>query len=254
MAPAYGRPGPGPQPTGPGRHRPPGAVLLDFSGTLFDDTSVIRPERLIARCAVRGRELGSAQAQQLCTGILAVIDSPEGRARREKADLSADRHRAVWTALAATAPGSDALIAEAFYDCVIAADGWHPYPDTAQLLTALHTAEVPVAVVSNTGWNIRGSFVHAGLDGLVTRFVLSCEVGVQKPDPALFHTACDRLGVPPEHALMVGDDPVRDGAATAAGIPAYILPAARGPLRPRGLGAVAGLLGTAVSWQAPPGA
>ncbi|MBT2366021.1 HAD family hydrolase [Streptomyces sp. ISL-10] len=239
MAPTNGRPG-------PGRPRP-GAVLMDFSGTLFDDTSVIRPERLIARCAARGRELGHAQAQRLCTGILAVVDSADGRARRENADLSADRHRAIWTALAASAPGSDALIAEAFYDCVIAADGWHPYPDTPQVLRALHAAEVPVAVVSNTGWDIRGSFTHAGLDGLVTRFVLSCELGVQKPDPALFRTACDLLGVPPGHALMVGDDPVRDGAATTAGIPAYILPVARGPLRPRGLAAVTDLLGTAVS-------
>ncbi|WP_308295877.1 HAD-IA family hydrolase [Streptomyces sp. ISL-96] len=98
-------------------------------------------------------------------------------------------------------------------------------------------------MVSNTGWDIRGSFTRSGLTPLVGEFVLSCEVGVQKPDAAIFWAACDRLGVMPGDALMVGDDAVRDGAATAAGIPAYILSADRGPDRPRGLAAVLDLLG-----------
>ncbi|MFF6779871.1 HAD-IA family hydrolase [Streptomyces sp. NPDC012510] len=223
--------------------RPTRAVLFDFSGTLFDDTSVITADRLVARCAVRDRKLGTARARELCAGILAAVDSPEGQARRARADLSAERHRRVWTGLAASAVGGDTLIAEAFYDCVIAADGWRPYPDTPGVLSALHEAGIPTAVVSNTGWDIRGSFARSGLTGLVADFVLSCEVGIQKPDTAIFRAACDRLGVMPGDALMVGDDAARDGAATAAGIPAYILPADRSPYRPRGLAAVLDLLG-----------
>lgn len=230
--------------------RPVEAVLFDFSGTLFDDTSVIRAERLVAHCAVRGRELTAERAARLCSAILAVLDSAEGRRRREGADLSPARHRAVWTELARSAPGSDPLIAEAFHDCVTGPDGWRPYPDAPAVLAALRAAGVPVAVVSNTGWDIRGSFAAAGLPELVDRFVLSCELGVEKPDPLIFRTACERLGVPPERALMVGDDPVRDGGAVAAGIPAYVLPAERGPDRPRGLGAALGLAGD--RWTALP--
>ncbi|MCF6523718.1 HAD family hydrolase [Streptomyces sp. JJ36] len=222
---------------------PPEAVLFDFSGTLFDDTSVIRPERLAARCAARGRPLAPDRAAELCAAVLAVVDSPEGRRRRAGADLSPERHRAVWTELAASAPGADRLVAEAFHACVTAADGWRPYPDAPGVLTALRTAGVPVAVVSNTGWDIRGSFAAAGLADLVDAWVLSCELGVEKPAPEIFRTACAALGVPGERALMVGDDPVKDGGAVAAGLPVHLLPAERGPDRPRGLAAVLRLTG-----------
>ncbi len=44
-------------------------------------------------------------------------------------------------------------------------------------------------------------------------------VGVSKPDPAIFQLALDVLGVPPEHALHVGDTPAADvEGAWAAGV------------------------------------
>ncbi|MFE0105845.1 HAD family hydrolase [Streptomyces sp. NPDC059009] len=213
----------------------PEAVLFDYSGTLFDDTSVLTPDRLAAQCAARGRQLTLHQAAELVTAVQLTVDSAEGRARRAEADLSPALHRGAWTELARTAPGSDALIADAFYACVTAVRAWRPYPDTGPVLTALRRAGTPVAVVSNTGWDIRGSFAAAGLAGLVSAFVLSCELGTQKPDPAIFLAACDRLGVAPGRALMVGDDPDKDGAAAAVGLAVRILPADRSLGRPRGL-------------------
>ena len=35
--------------------------------------------------------------------------------------------------------------------------------------------------------------------------VLSCAVGLRKPDPAIYQLACERLGVEPEECLFVGD-------------------------------------------------
>ena len=211
------------------------AVLFDYSGTLFDDTSVLTPHRLAAQAAARGREMSTEEAAELCAAVQLVLDSPEGRARRADADLSRAAHRAAWTGLARTAPGSDAVLADAFYACVTATHAWRPYPDTGPALTALRRAGVPVAVVSNTGWDIRASFAAAGLADLVTTFVLSCDLGIQKPDPAIFHEACRRLGAAPGRTLMVGDDPEKDGAAAAAGLTAHLLTPDRAPHRPRGL-------------------
>ncbi|MBA9056440.1 HAD-IA family hydrolase [Streptomyces murinus] len=46
-------------------------------------------------------------------------------------------------------------------------------------------------------------------------YFLSFEHGVKKPDPRIFQMACDKLGVAPDDALMVGDEPIADvGAAT----------------------------------------
>jgi putative hydrolase of the HAD superfamily len=54
------------------------------------------------------------------------------------------------------------------------------------------------------------------LAGHLTEIVSSAEAGAAKPDPAAFLVALERLGVPPERALHVGDgDTDRDGAAAA---------------------------------------
>lgn len=211
------------------------AVFFDFSGTLFDDTEVLIPSRLAHRSAAYGRTLSPAESEYLCRVILDAVDSPEGRAAREGADRSGDIHRDIWTALAADAPGSDRTIARAFYDCVTAPEHWRPYPDVTGVLTTLRRCGVRIAVISNCGWDIRHSFRLAGLDELIDAFVLSFELGVEKPDPELFYQACSRLQVSPGESLMVGDDPLRDGAAVAAGIPVYLLPKRRGPHRERGL-------------------
>jgi FMN phosphatase YigB (HAD superfamily) len=46
---------------------------------------------------------------------------------------------------------------------------------------------------------------------------LSFEVGVVKPDAAIFETALARLGVDAAHAVMVGDSDEADGGASAVG-------------------------------------
>jgi len=61
------------------------------------------------------------------------------------------------------------------------------------------------AVVSNSDgraeWHLKYSQVHEGVEFVVDSFL----VGVEKPDPAIFHIALQRLGVAPERALYVGD-------------------------------------------------
>jgi putative hydrolase of the HAD superfamily len=211
------------------------AVLCDFSGTLFDDRSAIAPAALAARCAARGRRMSLVEASAVRAAILARVAAADGRAARVGCDQDSDRHRAVWTGLAASAAGSDRVVAAAFYDCLTDPHSWRPYPDAGPTLAALRDRGIAVAVVSNTGWDIRGSFAVAGLAAYVDCYVLSCELGAEKPDSAVFLTACQRLGVVPGRALMVGDDPASDGGAAAAGLATYLLPADRRVDRPRGL-------------------
>jgi putative hydrolase of the HAD superfamily len=76
-----------------------------------------------------------------------------------------------------------------------------------------------LAVVSN--WDERLPRVVAGL-GLAGRFetvLTSAEAGVEKPHPAIFAAALERLGVAPAHALHVGDSAREDvEGALAAGL------------------------------------
>jgi len=53
------------------------------------------------------------------------------------------------------------------------------------------------------------------------------ELGVAKPDPAIFTKALQRLGLGAEQVLMVGERGTHDGAAADLGITTLLLP----PLR-----------------------
>jgi putative hydrolase of the HAD superfamily len=54
--------------------------------------------------------------------------------------------------------------------------------------------------------------------------VASCEIGIGKPDPAIFDAALDALDVGASEAVMVGNDRERDieGAAAAGIRPLWI--------------------------------
>jgi HAD superfamily hydrolase (TIGR01509 family) len=156
-------------------------------------------------------------------------------------DLYEHSHRAAYTGLAATVNTDVEGLADALYDRLLGPDGWLPYPDTGPTLRTLHSAGIKVAVVSNIGFDIRPHFAAWGLDALVDAFVLSYEVGRCKPDPAIFRSACDMVGVEPERTLMVGDTPA-DAGAVRAGCAALVLPAAE-PGRANGLGATLALAG-----------
>lgn len=225
------------------RRRPVEAVLFDFHGTLAQvEDSVRWVTRSAAACGVtldRGR--ATVLADRLLTAGRAGGPLPT-RVPPQLAEVWADRdlypaaHRAAYTGLAATVDSGVDGLAEALYDRLLDPDGWLPYADTAATLRTLHAAGVPVAVVSNIGFDIRPHFTAWGLADLVDAWALSYEVGRCKPDPAIFLRACGMLKVDPEHTLMVGDTPA-DAGAVRAGCSALVLPAADAG-RANGLAAV----------------
>jgi putative hydrolase of the HAD superfamily len=158
-------------------------------------------------------------------------------------DLSTDRHRAVWTELY-TAAGCEELapgLSQRLYERTVAAESWEAYPDTVPTLDAVRARGLRVAVVSDTGFDLRPAMDRLGLTPYLDAVVMSYQQGVCKPAAAVFRTACDRLGVRPERALMVGDNPLTDSGAVTAGLYAFLLPAAP-KTGPRGLGHVLSLL------------
>jgi putative hydrolase of the HAD superfamily len=51
----------------------------------------------------------------------------------------------------------------------------------------------------------------------------SCEVGLRKPDPAIFRLTCERLGVAPEAAVFLDDSPRHVAAARAVGLQGIVV-------------------------------
>ena len=93
-----------------------------------------------------------------------------------------------------------------------------------EALARLRAAGIRLAVVSNSEGTLAALFAEIGLARAVDTIVDSWDVGVAKPDPAIFHIALERLAVPPGAALMVGDTPATDLAgARAAGVRAALV-------------------------------
>jgi HAD superfamily hydrolase (TIGR01509 family) len=229
--------------------RPVDAVLLDFHGTI---AQVEDPVRWVTKAAVacgatldRGR--ATVLADRLTTAGRAGGPKPH-RVPPHLAEVWADRdlyahaHRAAYTGLAETVAAGAGIegLADALYARLLLADGWSLYADTLETLKALQAAQVPVAVVSNIGFDLRLLAADLGFADLVAEFVLSFEVGRCKPDRAIFEKACAMLRADPERVLMVGDTPADAGAA-AAGCSVLVLPESE-PGRNHGLSAILRLL------------
>ncbi|MCW2639975.1 MAG: hypothetical protein JWP76_2281 [Dactylosporangium sp.] len=158
-------------------------------------------------------------------------------------DLSNTRHRDVWIALY-NAAGCERLapgLGEELYELTVDAGSWEAFPDTLPTLKALRDRGLRVGVVSDTGFDLRPAMDLLGLSPFLNTVVMSFQYGVCKPAATVFLTACDQLQVHPERTLMVGDNPLTDSGAVAAGMYVFLLPppAKTGP---RGLGHVLSLI------------
>ncbi|MCU1455577.1 MAG: hypothetical protein JWN46_3723 [Acidimicrobiales bacterium] len=194
-------------------------VLFDFGHTLFAHAP--GPEVLLVEARALGVDLQPAVAAAVWQDIeLAAMDPAEVALGR---DLDAAIWRDRWALLYGRADrlvaGLGAALDRSFHDPW----AWVPYADSEPTLRALHDAGVPVGIVSNTGWDVRTAFSVRALDNYITAFTLSWECGVTKPDPAIFEAACAAIAVAPSRTLMVGDDPVADGGAAAAGLADVLL-------------------------------
>lgn len=219
------------------------AVLFDFSGTLFHCESA----ESWLRAALAQAGIAASDAEVVLWAERLHASGGQAGAYSEFAvpahltdlwarrDLTAEDHRAAYSALVETAELPWPGLTDILYDRHYAPEAWDAYPDTVAVLELLRSRDVPVAVVSNIGWDLRTVFKHFGVDHLIAGYVLSYEVGVKKPDPAIFELACELVGHAPANVLMVGDNPEADGGATAIGCSFQLVEHAPIAARPRAL-------------------
>ncbi|MEU5848288.1 HAD family hydrolase [Saccharopolyspora shandongensis] len=213
------------------------AVLFDFSGTLFrleEDESWFTdladgdgaPFDLEAQAEVMRRM--TAPVGQI------VQLGPEFQDAWDNRDLDPALHRKVYVEVLRSSGVQDGQ-AVGLYERLIDPGYWTAYPDTVEVMRRLHEAGTKIGVISNIAFDIRPAFERIGVAGYVDEFLLSYLEGVIKPDPKIFLRACERLGVAPEEALMVGDSEEADGGAAAVGCRVAIVDPVSTTERPDGL-------------------
>lgn len=98
-----------------------------------------------------------------------------------------------------------------------------PIPETLALLEALRERGIALYVLSNMPaerfamLRARYDFWHHFQD-----FVISGEIGLLKPEPAIFAFALARFGLRPEQALFIDDHAPNIAAARALGVPSVL--------------------------------
>lgn len=97
-------------------------------------------------------------------------------------------------------------------------------PGTHEALEALAKEGYRLGVISNADGRVEAVLEKVGLRPLVEFVVDSELVGVEKPDPRIFHFGAEQMGLPPSECLYVGDlYPVDVVGARRAGMSALLL-------------------------------
>jgi putative hydrolase of the HAD superfamily len=182
------------------------AVLFDWGDTLarWEWSDELHDAGHAAGFRAIGREPDAERTRQYRTELLPLVDEGDYR------ELMRD-----WLA-----PVTDDEL-DRFLAAEYAAwqPGHHLAPTTPVLLEALRDRGLKTGLISN-GFDppdlVRAELARLGVAQLLDVIVMSGDVGVRKPDPAIFRYALEQLGVAPEHALMVGDSVPNDIAGAKA--------------------------------------
>lgn len=190
--------------------RPVRAVLFDFYDTLaFIDPPVIEGGR---RELARQVGLTEDEFRQLWSA------HREGRMLGTAGDLATQLRTML--AAAGQAPPDDLIARLVDQEYRSWERGVRLYADTLPVLRALRTGGLRLGILSNCTCQAGEVVRYHGLHELVDSVVLSFEVGLAKPDPAIYRHACAELGLPPEACGFVGDGAGGElEAAAALGLP-----------------------------------
>lgn len=218
------------------------AVLFDLDDTLFDHRRSARAALTEVHRA-HGRDTPYDEFERAHMRYLEEmhIEVLAGRIGLEEARR--ERFRRVFGSLGVALGDRDvARTAAAYRDGYMLAR--RALAGAAELLEAVRR-HARVAIVTNNLLEEQQDKLHyCALAPFVDALIASEDVGVSKPDPAIFHVALDRVGATADEAVMVGDSWANDVAgARRAGIRAVWFNPDRRPVppEPAGVAAIASL-------------
>lgn len=210
------------------------AIFFDAAGTLFHLPKGVGHHYVIAGRDV-GLELDAAAIDRAFRAAWKQMPRRETtRAPRDDDDKGWWRDL-VDCVMDEVAPATHEFDRDAFFEAAyghFAEPGvWELFPEVREVLETLR-AEYRLAVISNFDGRLRMIVEQLGISKFFDHLVISSEVGADKPEPFIFQRALGLLGVAPNEALHVGDDPAGDWeGAAAAGLHVFRLDRPQNSLR-----------------------
>lgn len=185
------------------------AVVFDYGGVL---TSAVRDTTAhwLAADGIEADSFFTVMREWMARDV----DTVSPVHRLETGELTAVEFEEAFAARLTTANGAP-VVAEGLLGRLFAA--MRPDQDMLDLMRELRSQEIKVGLLSNSWANTYPD----DLPSLCDAVVISGEVGLRKPDPAIYRLVLDRLGVPAQRCVFVDDAPVNVEAAIALGMHAF---------------------------------
>jgi putative hydrolase of the HAD superfamily len=86
----------------------------------------------------------------------------------------------------------------------------HLHPEILPMLGTLREKNIRIGLITNCFSEEARLIRESELYPLFDAPCLSWEVGIRKPDPTIYHVCLEKLGIPAEHCLYVGDGGSRE--------------------------------------------
>ena len=77
------------------------------------------------------------------------------------------------------------------------------FDDVIDTFKAIKEKGLKIGIISDTGLSLKATLVALGLDDYIDCYTCSKEVGVMKPEPKIYLTALDKLGLKAEECIYV---------------------------------------------------
>jgi putative hydrolase of the HAD superfamily len=188
------------------------AVTIDAFGTLVELADPVPALRELLR--TRGAE---RSYEEIARAFAAEVAYYRAHAVEGRGDESLAALRRDCAAVFLDAAGAD-LSPEDFAPHFTAALEFRLLDGAAEALDELSRRKLALGVVSNWDSELPAILERLGIDRYFAVVVTSAGVGSSKPAPRIFELALERLGVPAERAVHVGDDPADETGARASGM------------------------------------
>jgi putative hydrolase of the HAD superfamily len=173
-------------------------LIIDFGGVLTTDIFV----SFRKFCEAEGLDPETVRDR--------FLHDPEARRLLEELETGRMREAEFEPAFAAVLEvESERLIDRLF-------GGMEPDEAMVEGVRAARAAGVRTALLSNSWGDER--YDREQLAELFDAWVISGEVGIRKPDPAIYELAAERIGLPPEQCVFVDDLPGNLKPARAIGM------------------------------------
>ncbi|HEY6795164.1 MAG TPA: HAD family hydrolase [Kineosporiaceae bacterium] len=183
-------------------------VLLDVDDTLVDTRAAFRAaiDRVVARWMPFLDGAGRDDAVRFW-----VLDDAGAFAAYTRGELTFAEQRRIRAERLHARLGGPALDDTGFarweeaYEAGFRA-AWRAHDDGRALVAMLRALGIPTGAVTNAAREYQVTKLAAVGLAQVPVLVSVDDLGRGKPDPAVFHLACERLGLPPGEVAYVGDE------------------------------------------------